>query len=310
MKVTVIGGGVIGYTCAHELARAGHDVTVLAADPPDRTTSAVAAAVWFPYEAAPADAVLRWGARSLRAFTELAADPGTGVSLRSGLVLHRTASPDLWWTAAVASAETVLDGLPHGVPSATRCTLPVIDMGRYLPWLVAAAGVRTVVGEVRDLADVEGAVVVAAGLRSGGLLADEDVTPVRGQVVRLANPGLTDWLIDDDNPAGLTYVVPRDHDVVCGGTAERGAWSVDPSPGVETAILTRVRDLVPALRDAAVASRGVGLRPARSAVRLDRVERDGRPVVSCYGHGGAGVTLSWGCAAEVVALLGRDGGPV
>ena len=34
-----------------------------------------------------------------------------------------------------------------------------------------------------------------------------------------------------------------------------------------------------------------------------RVEREGH-VVHCYGHGGAGVTLSWGCADEVVELLG------
>ncbi len=29
----------------------------------------------------------------------------------------------------------------------------------------------------------------------------------------------------------------------------------------------------------------------------------GRPVVACYGHGGAGVTMSWGCADEVAALI-------
>ncbi|MFT7840220.1 FAD-dependent oxidoreductase [Saccharothrix sp. BKS2] len=303
-EVTVIGGGVVGYTCAHELARAGHEVTVITADPPGRTTSAVAAAVWFPYEAAPADAVLRWGAESLRAFGSLAGDPRTGVSLRSGLVLHRSASPDLWWTAAVPSAEAVGTGLPAGVVSATRCTLPVVEMDRYLAWLVAAAGVRTVVGEVRDLAEVPGTVVVAAGLRSGVLVGDDDgPVPVRGQVVRVANPGLTDWLIDDDNPAGLTYVVPRAVDVVCGGTADRGEHSLEPSAEVEAAILARVGDLVPELRGAAPVSRAVGLRPARSVVRLDRVVRDGRVVVSCYGHGGAGVTLSWGCAADVVALV-------
>jgi D-amino-acid oxidase len=31
------------------------------------------------------------------------------------------------------------------------------------------------------------------------------------------------------------------------------------------------------------------------------VEREG-DVVHCYGQGGAGVTLSWGCADEVVTL--------
>ena len=49
----------------------------------------------------------------------------------------------------------------------------------------------------------------------------------------------------------------------------------------------------------------VGLRPVRPAVRL---ERDGH-VVHCYGHGGAGVTLSWGCADEVVALVSNGSGP-
>jgi D-amino-acid oxidase len=42
-----------------------------------------------------------------------------------------------------------------------------------------------------------------------------------------------------------------------------------------------------------------GLRPVRPTVR---VEREGR-VVHNYGHGGAGYTLSWGCAQEVVRLL-------
>jgi D-amino-acid oxidase len=48
----------------------------------------------------------------------------------------------------------------------------------------------------------------------------------------------------------------------------------------------------------------VGLRPfRRSGVRLARDRlRDGRIVIHNYGHGGAGFTLSWGCAREVFDL--------
>jgi D-amino-acid oxidase len=180
-------------------------------------------------------------------------------------------------------------------------------MGRYLPWLLSACddeGVEIVGGRVTALERLPGeAVVVAAGLRSGRLLADESLVPVQGQVVRLADPGLPGWLLDEENPDGLTYVVPRGSDVVCGGTAVEGATGTVPDPAVEAAVLRRVRALVPALREAPVLSRAVGLRPGRPTVRLERLAREGRPVVTCYGHGGAGVTLSWGCAADVVGLL-------
>jgi D-amino-acid oxidase len=281
---------------------------VRTADPVGDTTSAVAAAVWFPYRASPADAVLRWAATSLDVFRALADDPSTGVTLRPGTVVHRTAEPDLWWAPSVAGHRPARAAeLPPGTVAGTRCTLPVVHMDRYLPFLqesCRAAGVTVVPGRVDRLAEVPGdVVVVAAGLGSGALLGDDSGSPVQGQVVRLADPGLTGWVLDEDNPAGLTYVVPRGSDVVVGGTAVEGATGTDPDPVVEAALLERAWALVPELRGARVLSRAVGLRPGRPTVRLDRTLVDGRPVIACYGHGGAGVTLSWGCAWDVAALV-------
>ncbi|MGY1795118.1 FAD-dependent oxidoreductase [Geodermatophilus sp. SYSU D00525] len=304
--MAVVGGGVVGLTCALELARAGHRVRLHTADPWAATTSAVAAAIWFPYRASPADAVLRWAAASLGVLTGLADDPATGVRMRPGTYVHRTPDPDPWWTPGIPGVRPATpEELPPGVPAGTRCTLPVVDTGSYLPWLATAcgaAGVTTVPGRVGSLDDVPGdVVVVAAGLASGPLLGDDSGVPVQGQVARLADPGVPEWLLDEDGPAGLTYVVPRGRDVVVGGTAVEGATGRDPDPAVEAAILERACALVPALRGQPVLSRAVGLRPGRPTVRLELLDVGERPVVACYGHGGAGVTLSWGCAAEVAA---------
>jgi D-amino-acid oxidase len=97
--------------------------------------------------------------------------------------------------------------------------------------------------------------------------------------------------------------VPRSHDIVVGGTDDEGEWDRTPDPDVAKLILERAIALVPQLRRAAVVGHRVGLRPARPRVRLDVEARaDGTRVVHCYGHGGAGVTLSWGCADEVASL--------
>ena len=48
----------------------------------------------------------------------------------------------------------------------------------------------------------------------------------------------------------------------------------------------------------------VGLRPFRAGGFVVRGERVGEKlIIHNYGHGGSGITLSWGCAEEVVKLV-------
>jgi D-amino-acid oxidase len=47
----------------------------------------------------------------------------------------------------------------------------------------------------------------------------------------------------------------------------------------------------------------VCVRPARSSVRLESERFEDGRVVHNYGHGGAGFTVSWGCAEEVARLV-------
>jgi D-amino-acid oxidase len=310
--IAVIGSGVIGLTCALELALDGHTVRVVSDTSPEQTTSAVAGALWFPYRVSPRDRVLAWSATGLGRFTELAGMPGSGVRLETGVMVHRVGQPDLGWAADLrVSRPAQQDELPVGAPRGTLLELPLVTMPDYLPWLVdrcREAGVAFRFERVERVSEAPAAdlVVIAAGLRSGSLTGDGEVVPSRGQVVRLANPPdapLTRWMVDGDNPAQLTYVMPHGDVVVCGGTDVDGEWSTNPDPGTEAEILARVRAAVPALMNAPVLSRAVGLRPGAPEVRLARGEVDGRDAITCYGHGGAGVTLSWGCAAEVSRLV-------
>ncbi|MDP9793676.1 D-amino-acid oxidase [Catenuloplanes nepalensis] len=309
-RIAVIGAGVIGLSIAHELAGAGHNVTVLADRDHTGAVSSVAAAIWFPHAVDAVPRVLESAQLTRERLSALAARPETGVRLRTGTVLTRRPDPDLSWTSAVPVHRAATpDELPPGAAGVT-CELPVAVTNVYLAWLRAAVEARGVTFRAAELTtpDVAGrdadVVVVAAGLRSGALLGgDDEVFPIRGQVVRLANPGLTRWLLDDENPGGLTYVVPRDGDVVCGGTGDVGSWDETADPAVERAILERAIALVPALAGAPIVSRAVGLRPARTSVRLETVSGYPTPVIAAYGHGGSGFTLSWGEAARVRALV-------
>jgi D-amino-acid oxidase len=272
----------------------------------------VAAALWYPYRALPRDRVTRW---SRETYVELAAvaesDPAAGVRLVPGRELVRGARSEPWWRDAVPTLKHVVPAdLPAGYRDGWELSLPVADMQRYLPWLerrLAAQGASVSEGRVESIDEALRAapiVVNCAGHAAGRLAGDDTVYPIRGQVVLVERPAaFGEWLLDQSDERALTYVVPREETVVLGGTAEVGNEDTDPDPTTARSIVARCAALVPALAGAPVVAHRVGLRPGRPTVRLEAERRPDGLVVQCYGHGGAGVTLSWGCAAEVAGLL-------
>jgi D-amino-acid oxidase len=306
--VIVVGCGVIGLTTAVVMREAGLDVGVVAADPPFETTSSVAAALWYPYRAYPEDRVLRWGARTYEVFEELSRNPESGVFMRAGVELSRRPVPDPWWAGAVPGVRRCVESeLPSGFRDGHTFTAPVIEMPIYLGYLAGRfAGGRV---ERRSLSSLEEAgdgrvLVNCSGLGARELTGDASLEPIRGQVVRVRNPGLERFVLDEDNPEGITYVIPRSEDCILGGTAEVGEWSTEPDPEVAEGILRRCAALEPRLAEAEVLEHRVGLRPGRPEVRLElETPEYDSPLIHNYGHGGSGVTLSWGCAEETLRLV-------
>lgn len=309
--IVVVGAGVSGLSCALTLLDAGHHVRVWADRAPMQTTSAVAAAVWYPLRGERDPRLDRWLPVSFERFSALARDERTGVRLRGGIELFRAPADDEWWRDVLPNYRRArTDELPPGfVDGFVADGVPVMEMPVYLQHLtglLAARGVEIELRAVRSLdeplADAD-VVVNCAGLGARELASDPSMQGVRGQVVWIEPVGLERYILDEQNPEGIAYVYPRATDVVCGGTRESDIASLEPDEATAEAILARCAALEPRIAGARVLAHRVGIRPGRPSVRLEPEEREGKLIVHDYGHGGSGVTLSWGCAAEVADLV-------
>ncbi len=283
--MTVIGAGVIGLTCAVALREAGYRVLVVADDRPK--ASDVAGGLWLPYAAGRSEHVIGW---ALETLSWLEAR-----GFRARTYLHLQAS-EPWWLKALpddrvrpARAHELPAGYDHG----WMLQVPLVEMGRHLRELEPPRIVRRMVA---SLDEYTGLVVNCSGLGARELVADKALSAARGQVVHVA--GLPDARCVCDEDA-MIYVLPREDRTVVGGSYEPGNENEAVDAAQTESLLARGRALVPQLAGAEVLGAHVGLRPVRAGG--PRVERDGN-VIHCYGHGGAGLTLSWGCARRVVEL--------
>ncbi|WP_225412337.1 FAD-dependent oxidoreductase [Stigmatella hybrida] len=310
MGIVVLGGGVSGLSCAIRLREAGHAVQLWARELSPHTTSDVAAAIWYPYLASPKERVLRWGQRTLEVLRTLADRPETGVHLVRGTEVFTEPVRDPWWAPSVPGFRRATPGeLPPGYTEGYAFEVPVIEMPRYLPFLqerFRALGGHLLQREVHALEEawsVAPTVVNCTGLGARALVGDEALVPIRGDVLRVSPSPTGQFLLDDSETRGMAYVIPRATDCILGGTAEMGVDSLAPSASQAESILARCRRLLPEGTPLNVVEHKIGLRPGRPSVRLEAEQRADRWVVHNYGHGGAGVTLSWGCAEEVCALV-------
>jgi D-amino-acid oxidase len=324
-RVAIVGAGVSGLTCGVVFAEHGYHTAIFAKETGQRTTSSVAAAVWFPYHVEPTKRVIPLALETYQVLLDLARSPETGVSVIESQQFLRAGEieiPDWAIPLGAQSLSAVATGLRpardnaqrngYNVASGFSLRTPLTDTTIYLDYL--AARYRKGGGEIHanvrfeKLEDVDrnfDLVINCAGIGARELVRDADLEPHRGQVAIVPKiEGLSAAIVCDDQP--LMYAIPRTSDCVFGGTNELSDnLAADPATTSRiVAECSRVLDI----EEPTVLAERVGLRPFRkSGVRLERDQLlDGRSVIHNYGHGGAGFTLSWGCAREVLELATSD----
>jgi len=301
-RIAIVGAGISGLTSAVVLRELGYEPHVFAEKPAESSTSGAAAAIWYPYDAVPEELAVAWGMFTYGRLLDLLTEPDAGVSLIEFRSFSRTdtISPPVW-TAALGARHLERDELLAPYKSGYTMRVPLMDANLYLPYLRGRAGEITYGVKLDRLEDVDrdfDLIVNCTGFGARALVNDPELEPHRGQVAIVEPVRLPYAFVCDEDP--LTYVIPRRDDCVLGGCN-------DNLESIDETITTRIVDECTRVLDVPLRLKGsrAGIRPYRKCgVRVEtEVLHDGRRVIHNYGHGGAGFSLSWGCAHKVAELV-------
>jgi D-amino-acid oxidase len=217
----------------------------------------------------------------------------------------------------------------YGVVDAYEHLSPIIDTDRAMSWLmgfVKGKGATFVTETISgDLVDIEqqllsrfdaDVIVNATGLAGSELAGDDSCYPIRGALIRVINDGQDFPKVKDaliiaaEGEHEIVFIVPRNENILLiGGCTQPHEWELDltlDSPIVKR-MRARAEDFLPCLKNARLDPEyplAQGLRPFRKRnVRVERELRRRSRIIHTYGQGGAGWSLSFGCAGDVALLV-------
>lgn len=311
--VSVVGAGVIGLSTALLAQDRGYDVSIFTDKPTSETTSAKAAASFKPGTVVYNDLAHRAVELSWDAFGRIVRgeEPAkTGVRMHT--LWEASSSPGgsaqhLKVMENVQTFET--PDVPGGYAHGWRYRTYFADTRLYLPWMIdkfqAQGGkLHTLAKKLIDPAQFNNlpgdTVFNCTGLGAKELVGDDALVPVKGQVALTAPLPDMDWTINADG----FYVYPRSHDTVLGGTTEWGIEDEQVESGAVSLIVQGNKRILPHLSLEHVIGSYAGLRPfRRGSIRIEAESMGDKQIIHNYGHGGSGVTMSWGSAQLAVDLI-------
>jgi D-amino-acid oxidase len=307
-KIAVIGAGISGMSTAYLLSKEGYDIELIAKEFSPNITSNKAAAFWFPYHIRNDERGIGWCRKSYEFYAEYANNKATGISF---IKIVKAVAPGIihdenWMSFMPENSLRTMnaDELPNGYAEAYEAEVPLIETQIFLPWLqqqLVNNGVKIIQREITDLYTLQeqyDIVINCTALGARKLCDDENIIPIRGQVV-LLEPGYPDHIFLDNHLP--SYIVPRKDATIVGGTFEEHEYDAITINETLESVLQKAYSVDPKLKERKIIGNWAGLRPYREQIRLER-EPDTN-IIHNYGHGGSGFTLAFGCADSVKELV-------
>lgn len=322
-----MGAGVMGLSAAVRLQDAGFTVTIIAEKRSPHTASDYSGAIIRPdYLGNTAhESVLRWSRETAEHMLELSGhSQHNGVTMVPAYEFFPTPTPPQFWRDTVlgyreCTKQELIAFAPRLACGFFYITFVVECRNKYMEFLerqFMSRGGQFIAARLNELSEVDKFVplteliVNCSGLSGLSLVGapDDAMKPVRGQTVVVRCPSCKfaygDYYSD---PARPTYVYPRGDEILLGGCYLEGDEDCSIDDSLTRDIIERCAAFHPDLAESPILAVRVGHRPSRPTVRCERevVQLGGRTVgvVHNYGHGGAGVTVHWGCAGDCVALV-------
>ncbi|KAK4871793.1 hypothetical protein RN001_015917 [Aquatica leii] len=322
-NIAIIGCGVIGLTAAaaiQEEYKSGVKITIFADKLTPNTTSDVAAGLWGPFylQDTKLEKIQEWGKGAHDYFLHLwksgfAAEAGVTLQLVKSVTATDISTldhPHIVFGMQELPPDQIQElSIQHDKAYKSGCTFVTFtcEPRMLLPFLqkrfLANGGtIKNVKIKCFDeLSDFD-LIVNCPGLMASEIASDSNMTPIRGQVARVYAPWQFHSILNDGN-----YVVGNCNSIVLGGTNQMGDTDTNPRDSDIDRILNGSYDFIPALRNAPILYHSVGLRPGRTRLRLEKevknINGKNITIVHNYGHGGGGVSLSYGCALETLQLV-------
>src|SRR5881409_2014016 len=124
-RIAIVGAGVSGLTCGVLFAERGYRTAIFAKETGQQTTSGAAAALWFPYDAEPAEKLITWALQTYKVLVDLTKNSRSGVSIIELRQFSRTSEIQIpeW---AIPLGASVIPTVP---------ALKVVSHSRFRSWI-------------------------------------------------------------------------------------------------------------------------------------------------------------------------------